>query len=236
MLPWIALVILVLGSAGMAAHYWQQNLTINQIVVTGNYFTPKIDILEQAGIEIGIKPDSVNLDKVKLQIERLNYVHSITPYIDPIGRVKLSVKERNPIALLVKGGQNVYVDADGVRLPIIAGKTIDLPLVYGFDTRLSTDTLKSPEFTQIRDFLIGAVQSPLSWATISEVAYDPDIGVVALSHENGVKLLFGLNEFETKLRNWEAFYTHVVNTKGIRRMQQIDLRFSNQVITREVES
>lgn len=69
--------------------------------------------------------------------------------------------------------------------------------------------------------------------TISEVAYNKEEGVVALSQENGVKLLFGSNDFRIKLENWEAFYTEVIRVKGIQTMQQVDLRFTNQVVTRE---
>ncbi|HBX65194.1 MAG TPA: hypothetical protein DEG32_03250, partial [Balneolaceae bacterium] len=72
------------------------------------------------------------------------------------------------------------------------------------------------------------------WNTISEVVFDETDGVVALSHENGVKLLFGRNDFQTKLENWKAFYTDVIRTKGIQSMRQIDLRFTNQVVTREI--
>jgi hypothetical protein len=72
------------------------------------------------------------------------------------------------------------------------------------------------------------------WTTISEVVFDETDGVVALSHENGVKLLFGRNNFEHKLENWKAFYAQVVKTKGIQSVQQVDLRFTNQVVTREI--
>lgn len=98
---------------------------------------------------------------------------------------------------------------------------------------MNSDTLSSEAFVQIRDFLVSALNNPLGWTTISEIAFDPYDGVVALSHENGVKLLFGRNEFDIKLRNWEAFYADIISVKGINSMQQVDLRFTNQVVTRE---
>jgi hypothetical protein len=89
-------------------------------------------------------------------------------------------------------------------------------------------------FLQVRDFLMKAKINGFGWTTISEVAFDQTDGVVALSQENGVKLIFGRNDFEMKLDNWKAFYKQVVRTKGIQTMQQVDLRFSNQVVTREI--
>ncbi|MEX0846044.1 MAG: cell division protein FtsQ/DivIB, partial [Balneolaceae bacterium] len=89
-------------------------------------------------------------------------------------------------------------------------------------------------FYQVRDFLMKAKIDGFGWATISEVAFEETDGVVALSHENGVKLIFGRNDFEHKLENWKAFYTDVIRTKGIQSMQQVDLRFTDQVVTREI--
>jgi len=147
--------------------------------------------------------------------------------------LRLTVAERQPIALLVNGANRIYVDAEGVRLPILEGKTQDVPLLYGYSA-VSDDTIKTEEFTQVRDFLMRAKIDGFGWNTISEVVFDETDGVVALSHENGVKLLFGRNDFQTKLENWKAFYTDVIRTKGIQSMRQIDLRFTNQVVTREI--
>lgn len=234
--PWVAIIALVTGLAVMTAIYWQQNLKVSQVVVEGNYYTPSALILQKAEVPLGIHPDSLDLSAVVQQVQSLDYIHTVVPFIDPLGKLTLTVYERRPIALLVNGTDEIYVDAYGVRLPIIPEKTQNLPLVYGFDARLQSDTLNSPAFRQVRDFLVGAMNNKFGWATISEVAYDPEVGVIALSHENGVKLLFGVNDFDIKLRNWEAFYSQVIRVKGIQAIQQVDLRFTNQVVTKEVES
>ena len=233
LLPWITAILLVTGAAVLAAMYWNQNVTVNEVEIVGNYYTPAEDIFVAADIPMGIKPDSLDLDLVVARVNALNYVKSVVPYVEPNGDLKLTIKERTPIAMLVKGSNRIYVDADGVRLAVVEGKTMDLPLVYGFDAQLRPDTLKSDTFHQIRDFLVSAKTNEFGWATISEVAFSKEEGVVALSHENGVKLLFGTNDFGVKLRNWEAFYAEVIRVKGIQTMQQVDLRFTNQVVTRE---
>tara|TARA_R110000868_G_scaffold259361_3_gene517223 strand:+ start:53926 stop:54672 length:747 start_codon:yes stop_codon:yes gene_type:complete len=233
LLPWVTTILMVLGVAVLAALYWNRNVTINEVKIVGTYFTTTEEIGEVANVPMGIKPDSLDLQSLIARVEMLSYVKSASPYVEPSGDLKITITERNPIAVLVKGSTRVYVDEDGVRLPILEGKIMNLPLVYGFRTTIGRDTLKSEEFNQIRDFLIGARTNEFGWATISEVAYDQKEGVVALSHENGVKLLFGVNDFDIKLRNWEAFYAEVIRTKGIQSMQQVDLRFKNQVVTRE---
>lgn len=232
-MPWITAILMVLGVAVLAALYWNRNVTVNELEISGNYFTPAEDIKSRANVPFGIKPDSLDLEALVTKLESLDYVRRVIPYIEPNGDLKLTIRERQPIALLVNKSDRIYVDAEGVRLPVLDGKTLDLPLVYGFRATAGKDTLKSNEFKQIRDFLVGAQINKFGWATISEVAYSTEEGVVALSHENGVKLIFGNNDFETKLRNWEAFYSEVIRTTGIQQMQQVDLRFMNQVVTRE---
>lgn len=226
-------ILMVTGIAVLAAMYWNRNVTIQDVKVNDLEFTEYEDIRNAAAVPLGIKPDSLDLNEVIQRVEKLNYVRAVVPYIEPNGSLRLNVSEREPIALLMNGSGRMYVDAEGVRLPILDGKTQNVPLLYGYSTS-TDDTLRSESFLQVRDFLMKAKIDGFGWTTISEVVFDETDGVVALSHENGVKLLFGRNNFEHKLENWKAFYTQVVKTKGIQSMQQVDLRFTNQVVTREI--
>ena len=226
-------VLLLVGLGVVAGFYWQQSLRVDTLRVSGIWFNQEADILEAAQVPMGIAPDSLNLEELKNRVMRLAYVKSVHPYIEPGGTLHLSIEERIPIALLVGGDVERYTDAEGVQLPVLTGKTVDVPLVYGFSSNRQTDTLKTTDFIQLARFLEEAKEHKFAWATLSEVAFDPKEGVVALSHENGVKLLFGTNSFTNKLANWELFYTQVIRETGIARIAQIDLRFNDQIITRE---
>ncbi len=233
LLPWVTGIMMVIAVAVLAAVYWTRTVTVDELDINALTFTEPEEIEAVAAIPFGIQPDSLDIQEVVLRVEKLPYVRSVVPYIEPSGDLRLTVSEREPIAMLIDGSQRAYVDAEGVILPILENKTRDVPLLYGYSVH-ATDTLKDEPFLQVRDFLMKAKIDQFGWTTISEVAFDPVDGVVALSHENGVKLLFGRNDFEMKLENWKAFYKQVVRTKGIQSMQQVDLRFSNQVVTREI--
>lgn len=226
-------VLLLVGLGVVAGFYWQQSLRVDTLRVSGIWFNQEADILEAAQVPMGIAPDSLNLEELKNRVMRLAYVKSVHPYVEPGGTLHLSIEERIPIALLVGGDVERYTDAEGVQLPVLTGKTVDVPLVYGFSSNRQTDTLKTTDFIQLARFLEEAKEHKFAWATLSEVAFDPKEGVVALSHENGVKLLFGTDSFTNKLANWELFYTQVIRETGIARIAQIDLRFNDQIITRE---
>lgn len=233
LLPWVTGIMMVIAVAVLAAVYWTRTVTVDELDINALTFTEPEEIEAAASVPFGIQPDSLDIQAVVQRVEELRYVRSVVPYIEPSGDLRLTVSEREPIAMLIDGSQRAYVDAEGVILPILENKTRDVPLLYGYSVH-ATDTLKDEPFSQVRDFLMKAKIDQFGWATISEVAFDPVDGVVALSHENGVKLLFGRNDFEMKLENWKAFYKQVVRTKGIQSMQQVDLRFSNQVVTREI--
>lgn len=229
----LTVIIFVTGLAVLAAMYWNKNTVVSEIVVSGNYYTDTQEVLNIASSVIGLHPDSLNIPAFKNKLETLNYVESVTPFVEPSGRLRIEIKERQPLALLISGSERAYVDGDGVVLEIRENKYKHLPLLYGYDFNLS-DTLSNSSFRTVSSFLSKAKKNAFGWATISEVVYTPDEGVVALSHENGVKLIFGHNDFETKLENWKAFYTQVVAAKGISRMNKVDLRFKNQVVTHEI--
>lgn len=234
LLPWATAIMLVVGGAVLAALYWNKNVTVDKVEFSGNLIVPETKLTDAARITFGVHPDSLDLESIVNRIEDIDYVKSAFAYAEPSGDLNIQITERTPIAILLKDGKQIYVDEQGVKLPMYENHSFDLPLVYGFDTSAMNDTLKSESFAQIRDFLIHAKENEFGWITISEVAYNPEDGVVALSQENGVKLLFGNNDFRTKLENWKAFYTEVVRIKGIQSMQQVDLRFLNQVVTREI--
>jgi cell division septal protein FtsQ len=226
-------VLLLVGASIVAGFYWQRSLTLNEVKVSGIWYQETAEVVAAAQVPMGISPDSLELTSMIHRVEKLPYVKKLHPIVEPGGVLRLEIEERAPIGLFINGSLERYVDPDGVILPILPNKTTNLPLVYGFRIGNSNDTLQTEQFRQVRDFLVEAQKYEFAWATISEVAYDREEGVIALSHENGVKILFGTQDFNQKLANWELFYAEIIREKGIAQVAQVDLRFNDQIITRE---
>jgi cell division septal protein FtsQ len=225
--------VFILGLAIMAGIYWEMNTTIGEVRFTGNHFTDIQDLSATFEAPIGQHPDSVSYVHVIEAVSTLPYVMNAGIYVDARGRMIISIQERKPLGMLIDGGKRVYFDEHGVKLPVILEKSVNVPLVHGFRADSGAGFLEGREFEAVRDFLVAAKENEFGWITISEVTYNPGEGVVALSYENGVKLLFGEQSFETKLRHWEAFYSEIVRKKGIEQFDSVDLRYSNQIVTRE---
>ncbi len=231
-LPWIAGAVFILGLAVLGGLYWSSTMTVQQVRFEGNHFTSTKE-LKKVDVPTGINPDSVNFVEIMHRFEQLSYLKQAAISVEPSGNLLVNITERQPMALLADGATKIYVDQDGVRLPRILGKTVDVPILYGFSASPMSDTLNSDAFKRTANFLMSVRNNPVSNATISEVAWTQKEGIIALTNENGVKLIFGKGDYDTRLRNWEAFYGEVVKQKGIEAMRSVDLRFEGQIVTRE---
>lgn len=229
-LPWIAGALFVLGIAVIAGLYWNSVMKIHEVRFQGNYFVSAGE-LEEIDIPTDVSPDSVDFIQIIERIEQIPYVKRADVSVEPSGKLLVTITERQPVALLSGNGQKKYVDGEGLLLPQVRGKAVDVPIVYGLSSR--RDTLNTESFRAVADFLDQVGKRPVSDATISEIAWTEEDGIVALTNQNGVKLIFGKHDFSSRLRNWEAFYSEIVKEKGMEQMRSVDLRFRGQIVTRE---
>lgn len=231
--PWIAGAVFVLGLAVMAGLYWSSTMKVQRVQFEGNYFV-SVEDLQLVDVPTGVNPDSMNFGEIRNRFEKLPYVKQADISIEPNGNMNISITERQPVALLVDNKKKIYVDNAGIKLPIVSGKTVDVPILYGFNATPMQDTLQSDSFKTVSNFLTAVHNNDVANATISEIAWSSsNEGIVALTNQNGVKLIFGKGGFDTRLRNWEAFYGKVIKQKGIKKMRSVDLRFEGQIVTHE---
>lgn len=231
-----AIILLLMGLAMIAGYYLEKTSVISQIQFKGNHFTSLDELQNSIHSPVGLHPDSVNFMQLIESVNKLPYIKHTAISKGATGNITITVTEREPLALLIRDSRQVYFDEDGVKLPVILEKTVDVPIVYGFPVNPVSDTLKGNEFENVRDFIQEASKSDIGWITISEIAWNDREGVVALSYENGVKLLFGEQNFDTKIRYWEEFYSKIIKTKGIDTFERVDLRFRNQIVTHEKQT
>lgn len=229
---WMALGIVLLLVSVITGVMYSRGGTVKTVDVSEMVFTKADDVLKAARIEPGTEIDSVGYLAAIARVETLPYVKRASMRLRPNGALGIQIEERQPIARLVSDGAQAMVDADGAMMPVISDVSVDVPVLHGFRVQRG-DTLRGAAFTITRDFLLAAAAAPLAGITLKEYTYDPREGVVALSTESGVRVLFGKEGFEERLRHWEAFYGQVVPQKGIARFKSVDLRYRGQIITKE---
>lgn len=228
----VAIIALIAVSVSLGV-YFNAASTVQDIRVGGNHYTNADDIAMVSGIAEGANVDSLDYLEILDNVETLPYVKQAFVEVSSSGRVHLRVTEREPIMLLLDNGNRFYVDADGVRLPRIRGKSADVPIYYDLGYDSGKDVLDSRAFQEVRDFLMAARQNELVYLTLSEIGWTEDEGVTVLSHENTVRLVFGHENFDNAVENWSYFYTRVVPEKGMGHFRRIDFRFDGQIVTLE---
>lgn len=225
----ILLLILSISAAWMMNSSWN----VHEITVEGNHFTTAESIIKASELQPGVKPDSLQALKMIQQIEKLPYIAEARLEPNPPASVKIVVIEREPIGLIASGNTIVILDNKGVKMPVVAGKVPDLPIVYGFSASMR-DTLKGPAFQAVSAFLTVLKKDPLARASISEIGFDRQKGIVAISQRGNARLYFGHGEFEKRLNGLHAFIAQIARSRGMEAFEWIDFRFDHQVITREI--
>jgi cell division protein FtsQ len=227
------LVILLMGASIIAAWAMNDSWSVREIAVEGNHFTTTEAILKASKLAPGVKPDSLQALQVISRLEKLPYVAEARLEPNPPGAVKIVVVEREPIGLISNGNSFMILDNKGVKMPVVSGKVPDLPIVYGFSASMK-DTLHGAAFDAVSTFLIALKKDALGSATIAEIGFDRIKGVVAVSQRGNVKLYFGHDQFDVRLKNLHAFVGQITRHRGLEAFDWIDFRFDHQVVTREI--
>ncbi len=231
---WAGFALLMLGLAVLAGIYFDQNTRISAVEFTGHTFTDEADLQKAFESPVGILADSVDYGAIYSSVHALPWVRDLNVRMAFRGVLTVEIEEREPVGMLAGISRRSFFDQDGVLLEAPLGKQVDVPLVYGFRSAAPGDTLRGAGFEEVKKFLNASKKEPFTWATISEVAWNENEGVVALSSENGVKLLFGRGDFDNKVQHWKEFNRSVVANKGINSFRSVDLRFRNQIVTDEI--
>jgi len=220
---------------------WQFNTSdeISGMSVQGDRMSDASEVLERSGLAEGMHGDSIVFLDVIERIETLPWIRMAHVNLTPSGQVRIRVEEEEPMALLVDRGRNALVTESGMTMPVVLGHRVDVPILYGFEVSNTfwetgtPDTLRSESFEKVRSFLTEATRYPGLYAMISEVMVTDDDGVVVLSDENAVRLTFGHEDFDDRLRKWQAFQSQVISRKGISQVRSLDFRYRGQVVAME---
>lgn len=230
----VAIAVIILGFAVAAGLYMEKNTFIQSIQVEGNHYVESDEVFNSIHSPIGMRADSVNFDSIFNQIKTLPYVEDVTVSMSIRGTLTFQIQEYTPVAMLINGSSRSYIAPGGVELPVIPGKVVNVPLVYGLNLSGITDSTMTHEVRLMDDFLTTLSKNETGWATISEIVWNNSEGIVALTIDNGVKLIFGEGDYSQKLQDWQAFYSEVVAQKGLQSFDIIDLRFRDQIVTRKL--
>ena len=235
---WLSLAVLALAGLGAViwANTWKSDLRVKEVRVEGNRTVRAEEILAAAAIQKSERLFDVDLFAAARRVSQNHFLKSVSVTREVPGRISISVVERVPLAAVVQN-ELLYVDGEGYVLPPVRSENIfDIPVVTG--------SFPKDELVPGRHISSGFMQEAISvlvlaqriddhlYRKISEVHVDGSNDLVFYTAEAGVPVIVGHEDIGMKLVKFDSFWKQLVERRGARELQYIDLRFQDQVIVK----
>ena len=180
-------------------------------------------LIENMNNRLAIGKDKLDLNKLERILDSNAMIDESDVFVSIDGVLKAVVKQKTPVARVVDESESFYIDYKGSKMPLSDNFTARVPLVSGNVTSENKEKLAQlfrviyeDEF--LKKNIIGIQVLPNSSLKMFNRNYD-------------YQIVFGsLNNFETKFKNYKAFFQKAVLDSTLYKYKMIDLRFTKQVV------
>jgi len=228
------LVVLLCGAMGWG---WLMHVTVERIDVRQAHYTDPEEVREIADVDSGDVLFDISPRLVADRVARLPWVRKAGVTRLPTGKLLISLREREPVALALgtDGRETFYLDRDGYQMPAVDGASFDVPLVSGYPesfhpVKPTDDSL----VLQVLDALDREAEG--AGILISEVLLRDGecwLQLEPTGERGSTPVRLGRDEIRDKLVRLTAFWNQRVLPGQDSRFDLIDLRFSSRIITQE---
>jgi hypothetical protein len=226
------LIVAFLGITSLA-NRWKGELLVERIDIRGNRILTEKELVALANVPIGTPLYDVDLLEIRSRVRVNSYVADGVVAHDLPATIKITIRERKPVAVL-GGSEPFYVSAEGYVLPPVNSKEVfDLPVITGMEQPQSIKAgmkIASENFDVAVEILSeAAVLDGDLYHLISEVnigSLEPTVYV----SEQGIPIFFRKDSIRTQLVYLLSFWNQYVRQQGPECVRSIDLRFEGQVV------
>jgi cell division protein FtsQ len=231
-IPLIAIIFVVC----FLAAEWRDTLKVSRIMVEGVRIMPVKYIKTLADVKDNSSMNIVNLFNIQENLKTQPFVRSVCVTRQYPDAINLQIDERTPIATL-STKQLRYIDEEGFLLPFIeTAVRLDLPIITGVQGIEQTAVGKVDTNKEIHEAIAilqraVAIDSTL-YRFISEINMKNGDDIILYSAESAVPIILGRENYAKKLLMLQTFWNNFIRSQNTQRLQQIDLRFNDQVVVR----
>lgn len=168
-----------------------------------------------------VSKDILDLKALEKKLSSHDMIENSEVYISINGILKIDIKQRNPYARVISDS-SFYIDNNGTKMPLSDNYSARVLLVHGLNDESKIDyvfklikTIRDDEFLNLNvtDILINK-------SDISLRVRNCDFEV----------LVGDLNNLETKIKNFKAFYQKAYRDKILNNYKKVNLQFNNQIV------
>lgn len=168
-----------------------------------------------------VSKDILDLKALENKLSSHDMIENSEVYISINGILKIDIKQRNPYARVISDS-SFYIDNNGTKMPLSDNYSARVLLVHGLNDESNIDyvfklikTIRDDEFLNLNvtDILIN--KSDIS---------------LRVRNCNFEVLVGDLNNLETKIKNFKAFYQKAYRDKILNNYKKVNLQFNNQIV------
>lgn len=168
-----------------------------------------------------VSKDNLDLKALENKLSSHDMIENSEVYISINGILKIDIKQRNPYARVISD-PSFYIDNNGTKMPLSDNYSARVLLVHGLNDESKIDyvfklikTIRDDEFlnSNVTDILINK----------SEIS-------LRVRNCNFEVLVGDLNNLETKIKNFKAFYQKAYRDKILNNYKKVNLQFNNQIV------
>lgn len=236
----VAFLMVGVGVLGWLGWQWSSHATVDRVTVSGTEHAPPDTLRRLARVDSGAVMGEVDPVLVADRVKRHPWVKTatVTPHW-MYGALAVEVTERTPAALAVdaQGRPTYYLDRAGYAMPLPDSTGYDVPLVRGLETAAPWTRPDSVEAPPLLRRILTALPEAKAADLVAEIEVRPDstLGLVTppLGDHDAMSVRLGAGNVPKKLRALRAFAQQVLSTQPDAPIEEIDLRFDGQVVTRK---
>jgi len=218
--------------------YLQEGLAsfrLQDIEINGNHLLSRSDVLQLCGFKKGqTKLMEISPSQIAIRLKESPYVFSAGAVRSLPATLRITIKERRPIAFIYGHGLNL-IDDQGVLLPV-PRKNIrwSLPFITGVQTATlgtlgeKTPSAKALKAIEILEYL-QFIKSPL-YQVIAEINVKDPSDIHLRLIKGGAEVRLETAHYQDNLFVLSEYFDHYLNWNRLAAIRYFDVRFKDQLI------
>jgi len=180
----------------------------------------------------------IDLHLLEKELESDSRINTAEIFLDKHNNLNISVKQKRPIVRVeVAGAEDYYLDYTGDRIPIT--ESIRVPVVTG-KINAYRDNYQSIKNHNLNDVLMVArkvYDNEFLTSLIDQIDVDQNNEIVLVPKLGKGKIQLGqVTDLDEKIYKLKVYYANGLKNIGIDKFDELDLRYRNQVIPRNLQS
>ncbi len=207
---------------------------VQKVEVHGTQRLSQDEIVTLSGVTSGQNLLALRLKTVGQQVSLNPWVASVRVQRFFPGTIAISIKERQPVAV-INMGLLYYLDQGGEPFkPLSHGDSLDYPVVSGIsEDDLNADPATTKDALKTVCDLLAALKQHGSFilADVSEIHYDRLQGFTLYTTAGALPIKIGADDFDKKLQRFARIYQNLMTQRS--ELQYIDLDYSDRIVVKK---